>query len=351
MKTRSPGSHSSGDKDMSAYPNEQLVPEALDDSDPAFGQLVKQYQYRVLRIIASIISDDLAAHDVAQETFLSAWRGLPKLKEREKFGRWLNQIAINLSKDWLRDQRKHQENTVSLEENVVLPTQERRYKSDKLRQEVWEAIDELSEEHREAVILHYISGYSYKEISEMLSVPVSTVSGRLQKAKEQLRKEFLDMVTKLQIEIDSTVHKFLKEHAKQDGVSVEGLIIRLIERYRRDADTSGVVTRQIWETALDCGSVSPDGRYLSYVNWDKGNVAIHDFETGENRDVTDEGTWEKDRQFVDSSMWTAWSPDSKQIAYAWYNEPSTGPCMQLSASSVSTGSSHALSIAVHRKLK
>ena len=91
---------------MSAYSDEQLVLEALDDSDPAFRQLVKKYQYRVMRTIASIISDEQAVQDVAQETFLSAWGDLAKLKERKKFGRWLNQIAINLSKNWLRDQRK-----------------------------------------------------------------------------------------------------------------------------------------------------------------------------------------------------------------------------------------------------
>ena len=144
---------------MSVYPDEQLVLEALDDSDPAFGQLVNKYQYRVMRAIASIISDEQAAQDVAQETFLSAWSDLAKLKEREKFGRWLNQIAINLSKNWLRDQRKHRENKVPLDENVVVLAQEIGYQRDRLRQQIWEAIDELSSDYREVIILHYISGY------------------------------------------------------------------------------------------------------------------------------------------------------------------------------------------------
>ncbi len=91
---------------MSAYSDEQLVLEALGDSHLAFEQLMEQYQYRVLRTIASIISDEQAAQDVAQETFLSAWSNLEKLRERQKFGRWLNQTAINLSKRWLRDQRR-----------------------------------------------------------------------------------------------------------------------------------------------------------------------------------------------------------------------------------------------------
>ena len=309
---------------MSAYSDERLVLEALDDSNPAFEQLVEKYQYPVMRTIASIIKDEEAAQDVAQETFLSAWSDLAKLKEREKFGRWLNQIAINLSKNWLRDQRKHNENKVPLDENSVVLTQELRYQREKLRQEVWEAIDELSENHREAVILHYISGYSYKEIGEMLSVPFSTVSGRLQKAKDQLRKEFVDMVTQLQLEIDSTVHKFLKEHAKRDGLSIEGLIIRLIERYKRDIDKPEVAVRQVWEPSREpvlsdfCGAPSPDGRYLSFTDYgDQGNLAIRDLTTGEYRDLTDEATWDEPDQFAQLSRW---SPDGKQIAYTWCNE-------------------------------
>ena len=78
---------------------------------------------------------------------------------------------------------------------------------------------------------------------------------------------------------------------------------------------AAMVTRQVWAPALDMmGTPSPDGRYLSYVNWTKGNLAVHDFKTGENRDLTDEGTWESPNQFCDVSIW---SPDSQQIAYYW----------------------------------
>ncbi len=124
---------------MPAYSDEQLVMEALDDSHPAFEQLVRQYQYHVLRTIMSLVRNEQAAQDVAQETFLSAWSDLAKLKEREKFGRWLNQIAINLSKNWLRDQRKHNENKVPLDESAVVLTQELRYQREKLREKVWES--------------------------------------------------------------------------------------------------------------------------------------------------------------------------------------------------------------------
>ncbi len=324
MKTRSFDPFPPGEEDMSAHSDEQLVQEALDDSHPAFQQLVEQYQYRVLRTITSIIGDDQAAQDVAQETFLSAWSDLAKLKEREKFGRWLNRIAINLSKDWLRDQRKYNENRVVLEENALAPAQESMHQRDKLRQEVWEAIDGLVEDHREVVTLHYISGYTYKEISQMLSVPVSTVQGRLQKARNQLRKGFLGMVKELQLEVDSTIHRFLKERAKRDGLSIEGLILRLIQRYKRDIDNPEVTVRQVWKASREpvisdfCGAPSPDGLYLSFTNWgNQGNLAVRDLTTGEYRDLTNDASWDEPDQWTNCSRW---SPDGVQIAYNWCNE-------------------------------
>ena len=83
---------------MPAYPDEQLVLEALGDSRQAFEQLVEQYKYRVLRTIASIISDEQATQDIAQETFLSAWSNLPKLTGKQRFGGWVNRL-LSISLD------------------------------------------------------------------------------------------------------------------------------------------------------------------------------------------------------------------------------------------------------------
>jgi len=83
-------------------------------------------------------------------------------------------------------------------------------------------------------------------------------------------------------------------------------------------EPSGMVVRRIWKTDRDIYTVSPNGRYAAYINWDNGNVAIHDFETGEDGDITEEGNWDKDSQFADLGCMYTWSPDSKQIAYVWY---------------------------------
>ncbi|MCH8210751.1 MAG: PD40 domain-containing protein [Planctomycetes bacterium] len=132
---------------------------------------------------------------------------------------------------------------------------------------------------------------------------------------------------------------YLKKGLKQDAaVAFRKLIDRFPMQTERVAQakvqlaalgqpSSAMVTRQVWSPALDMmGTVSPDGRYFSYVNWTKGNLAVHDFKTGEDRDLTDEGTWETPNKFCDVSIW---SPDSQQIAYYWIDRGTEGEQLRI----------------------
>ena len=90
----------------------------------------------------------------------------------------------------------------------------------------------------------------------------------------------------------------------------------------------GMATRQVWtrsgqeEPQVDLlGALSPDGRRLSFVNWETGNLALRDLSAGSFREVTAEGTWKGQSNYAWSSVW---SPDGKQLAYTWYNCPK--PC-------------------------
>jgi Tol biopolymer transport system component len=80
----------------------------------------------------------------------------------------------------------------------------------------------------------------------------------------------------------------------------------------------GVAYRQVWTgPKVDTnGRVSPDGRYLSYVDWDTGDLGLHDLATGGDRRLTNKGDWAKSSEFAEQS---AISPDGKQVAYAWYD--------------------------------
>jgi Tol biopolymer transport system component/beta-lactamase regulating signal transducer with metallopeptidase domain len=80
-----------------------------------------------------------------------------------------------------------------------------------------------------------------------------------------------------------------------------------------------IALRQVWagSDVDDTGEPSPDGRYISHMDWVTGDLAIYDIATGKTRRLTNKGSWEDSNEFVESSRW---SPDSKQIAYAWYNK-------------------------------
>jgi len=78
--------------------------------------------------------------------------------------------------------------------------------------------------------------------------------------------------------------------------------------------------RQIWAgRGVDIlGSVSPDGKYLCFTDWNTGDLAIRDLSTGKNRRLTNKGSWLKSQEFA---LFSEWAPDSKHIVYNWYNGP------------------------------
>jgi Tol biopolymer transport system component len=82
-------------------------------------------------------------------------------------------------------------------------------------------------------------------------------------------------------------------------------------------DGRELAVRKIWaDSSTDTmGEVSPDGRYLSFVDWETGDLAIRDLETGKNRRLTNKGPWKESEDFA---LWSRWSPDGKQLAYDWY---------------------------------
>jgi len=104
-----------------------------------------------------------------------------------------------------------------------------------------------------------------------------------------------------------------------------------------DTRASGIIARQIWADAIDGeGQPSPDGQYLSFVDWTTGDLAIRDLATHENRRLTNKGPWSGSEDFALDSLF---SPDGKQVAFSWFNSknknswelrmvPTAGPSSQ-----------------------
>ena len=104
------------------------------------------------------------------------------------------------------------------------------------------------------------------------------------------------------------------------AVVLWGPIMRPPEPLVRASEASGVESvRQIWADAKTetSGRVSADGRHLSFTDWDTGDLALRDLETGENRLLTNKGSWSDDGSYAD---WNVLSPAGEQVAYAWFNK-------------------------------
>jgi len=166
-----------------------LVERSREGDLGAFTELVRRFQDMTHGYAYSILGDFHLAQDVAQEAFVDAYYKLNALREPAAFPGWFRRIVF---KHCDRVIQRKSVPTVPLEEGmrVAEPNPER----SELQERVLEAIRDLPERQREATTLYYINGYSQKEISDFLEVPVTTVKKRLHDSRNKLKKRMIGMV-------------------------------------------------------------------------------------------------------------------------------------------------------------
>jgi RNA polymerase sigma-70 factor (ECF subfamily) len=166
-------------------PNEVLVQRARRGDREAFGQLVLRFYQPVVAIIYRMVGDAAAAEDVAQVAFLRAWQQLAALRSDAAFRSWLYRLAVRASIDHLR--RAPPEQPLSNGAAAPGATPEAAALEAEREREVREAVMALPERCRAALILREFEGLSYKEIAQVLGIPVGTVMSRLSYARTLLR--------------------------------------------------------------------------------------------------------------------------------------------------------------------
>lgn len=179
-----------------------LVEKAQRGDQRAFDMLVIKYQRRIERLIGRMVRDVDLIEDIAQETFIRAYRALPSFRGESAFYTWLYRIAVNTAKKALaglvRDPVLTESAMKSLadeEEGGGSPIEnemstgespESLLASQQIAAAVNEAIDALSEDLRQAITLREIEGLSYDEIAEMMHCPIGTVRSRIFRARESI---------------------------------------------------------------------------------------------------------------------------------------------------------------------
>ena len=155
----------------------------------AFAEIVRKNQNLVYATVFSILGCPQQSEDIAQETFLVAWKNYGSLQSEEKLSAWLCGIARNLSRKWLRDNCKK---TQPLTDEIAEPSQNNDDFDQLSRNEaanlVWNSLKHLSEKYREPIMMFYQKQNSVKEIATALEISEDSVKQRLSRGRRQLKK-------------------------------------------------------------------------------------------------------------------------------------------------------------------
>ena len=167
----------------------------------AFEMLVVKYQRRIERLIGRMVRDVDLVPDIAQETFIRAYRAIPQFRGESAFYTWLYRIAVNTAKKALMEMKRDpvvtesarasardEDDETSRVENELTDgeTPDAVLASKQIAAAVNFAIEALSEELRQAITLREIEGLSYEEIAEMMNCPIGTVRSRIFRAREAI---------------------------------------------------------------------------------------------------------------------------------------------------------------------
>ncbi|MDR2031779.1 MAG: RNA polymerase sigma factor RpoE [Azoarcus sp.] len=177
--------------------DQQLVERVQGGDKQAFGLLVLKYQRKLYRLLARLVRDPAEVEDLAQETFIKAYRALGSFRGESAFYTWLYRIGINTAKNYLAAQGRRVSAVTGLDASEMegieggerlrdFDTPERQLMTRQIAQTVDEAMAALPVELRKAITLRELEGLSYEDIASAMECPIGTVRSRIFRAREAI---------------------------------------------------------------------------------------------------------------------------------------------------------------------
>ncbi len=163
-----------------------------------FKELIKNNQSNVRSIIRLITKE--TNEDLEQEVYVKVWKNANKYTEKGAFKSWINTIAKNVSKDYLKSAHKKNQDTMTTDDEVLVSikdkklTPELKLITNERQQRILKAINSLKPKFKETVMLCEIYGYSYEEAAYKLKCPIGTIKSRLYNAKKELAVMLKDLL-------------------------------------------------------------------------------------------------------------------------------------------------------------
>ncbi|MBK9575198.1 MAG: RNA polymerase sigma factor RpoE [Rhodoferax sp.] len=185
-----------------------LVERAVAGDQRAFELLVIKYQRRIQRLIGRMVRDTDLVEDIAQETFIRAYRALHQFRGESQFYTWLYRIAANTAKKFLlqlkrdnvvfeapfQSDEEGDETSRQKSEPITTETPESVLAAREIAAAVNAALEQLPNELRQAITLREVEGLSYEEIAEMMNCPIGTVRSRIFRAREAVSARIKPML-------------------------------------------------------------------------------------------------------------------------------------------------------------
>ena len=179
--------------------DEDLVRRVQRGDVAAFDLLVRKYQHRIAALIGRYVADWSEVQDVAQETFIRAYRAIGNFRGDAQFYTWLHRIAVNTAKNHLVAHRRRPptddidvSDAEQFDSGIRLrdsDTPERELMRQQMEQTVMRAVEALPEELRVAITLREVDGLSYEDIATRMGCPIGTVRSRIFRAREAIDQE------------------------------------------------------------------------------------------------------------------------------------------------------------------
>jgi RNA polymerase sigma-70 factor (ECF subfamily) len=184
---------------VDASDNERALIERAKSGDAAAcGALVRAHYAAVYRLLAHLTRGDAyAAEDLCQDAFAAAWQKLGTFAGGSSFATWIHRIAYRRFLDWLRSHRSAHEGRAPIGDGPGLePTDSRDPLADAVADEeartLHAALDRLGDADRQVLVMHYLTGLSYRQIAEITDEPAGTVKWRTSAAIARLREILSD---------------------------------------------------------------------------------------------------------------------------------------------------------------
>ena len=162
-------------------------------SRQAFGFLVERYKERAYYSALGIVRSHDAALDLSQDAFVRAFRAIKRFDSTKKFFTWYYQILRNLCLNFIRDKKRHARPFSQVDENEVKRLADDSQdasvlvEQNELKKALWAAMDDLKPNEREVIVLKDFQDLAYKDIADILDIPIGTVMSRLFNARKALK--------------------------------------------------------------------------------------------------------------------------------------------------------------------